>query len=733
MAVGAGREEQQEGPVPAQSRWAATGYVLRLGAESLILGLATLIAVYWAYGLWRHSLTVPIQPLEGDHVIAAYITKALGEGRLLHNPRVGAPFGLDYGDFDQPDILHQAILILIQKFGASAVLAENLFYLLGFVLTAAAAYFVLRLQCLSRLSSAVAALLYTLLPVHFLRGESHLFLSVYWTVPPLIYLVLRIMNGGDSNAFRMLRWAIPLSILVGAGGFYYCFFSLMCLSLAGIYALFAPGGRRSAGVAGFCIVVTLVSLVACLGPMITYSVENGPNPQVGKRTSGETEQYGLKIADLFLPSPLHRSLTLRRITEGYDAAVPWLHENESRSVSLGVLGSAGCLILLVCAVAEFRRRPLVLHQLGILNLGCILFATTSGFGALFSRFITPEIRAQNRVGVFLAFFSLAAVAVCADSIILSGPASRRPWLRGFLIVLLLCGIYDEVPGELAGLPVRAAADSGGMHAFLRGIEERLSPGSMVLQLPFVAYPEMPLRRIDAYDPLRAYLFSSTLRFSFPTMRFRTGDKWLEELCSLPVPELIPQAIAAGYRGLYIDRWGYADNAAGLDAQLRAALQSSPLESQDGRLFFFGLEQVPERWTMAAQQASLLIPVWYLPGFSSEEHGAGPEPNTEWRWCSQRGTMVLMNLTSSDLNVVVSFRALAGVARESKLAILTKSGSRAFAIGASAQAISIPVTLRPGQSKIEFSTDAPRLLVPGETRDLRFRIEHVVVSDVSHSH
>lgn len=697
--------------------------------EYIALSCATLLAVYWAYGLWHASLRNSIQPLEHDHIISAYITKASGEHHLLHNPRVGAPFGLDYGDCDQPDILHQAILIVIQIFVHDAFLAENLFYLLGFVLISAFSYFVLRRLGFSRLASGIAALLYSLLTAHFSRGEIHLFLSVYWIVPPLVYLLIRIMNGADARPFRMLRWAIPVCIITGASGFYYCFFSLMFLSLAAVYAFFTPSGKRYAAIAGISIIVTLTTVLACLSPMIASIIENGPNPEVGKRSAVETEQYGLKIADLFLPNSQHRLQTLRHITAVYHAPQPWLHANESASVSLGVLGSAGCLILLVCAVAEFRRRPLLLHQLGILCAAGILFATTSSFGALFSLFITPEIRAQNRIAVFLAFFSLIAVAFCLDALFHRARPTYRPWLRAAAVLLLLAAIYDQTPAGLAQLPVRSAADSHNMRQFLSAIERQLPPGSMVLQLPFVAFPETPLRKIDAYDPLRAYLFSSTLRWSFPAMRFRAGDAWFSTLSSLPLPELLPQAIAAGYRGLYIDRFGYDDNGAALETQLRSALQTTPLESPDHRLFFFNLTHIPDQWTRAAQQTKLLVPLWYRAGFFVEEHGPGPDPNSEWRWCSSRGTMVLDNLRSHNAGVLVSFQALSGVPRPSLLTLHNRTFSRQFPIGASPAPISLSLTLPPGQTEIEFSTNAPRLPTPSDPRDLRFRIEHVSVTEV----
>ena len=53
-------------------------------------------------------------------------------------------------------------------------------------------------------------------------------------------------------------------------------------------------------------------------------------------------------------------------------------------------------------------------------------------------------------------------------------------------------------------------------------------------------------------------------------------------------ELVRLARAAGYAGIYIDRFGYEDNAESLERELTTAVGESPLVSPNGRLSFFEL-------------------------------------------------------------------------------------------------------------------------------------------------
>ena len=74
------------------------------------------------------------------------------------------------------------------------------------------------------------------------------------------------------------------------------------------------------------------------------------------------------------------------------------------------------------------------------------------------------------------------------------------------------------------------------------------------------------------------------------MHYRPTDRWSEEVSSQPVDEMVRSITRTGFAGIFIDRFGYADNAAALEAQLHALLRSEPISDARGRYLFFRLQQ-----------------------------------------------------------------------------------------------------------------------------------------------
>ena len=535
------------------------GVGFRVLCEYAALAVFVLLALVWAYE-WKSgdSLSNPLTRLSGDGLIALFVTKALGEGHLLYNGRLGAPFGLPYYDFHQPDFVNEGLTKLLVAVTGDPMLALNLFYILGFVLIAFTAYFVLRHLSISRLVAGGCAILYAFLPYHVLRSFYHLFLSSYWTAPLTCLLALKIMAGPDSDGIsalsaktdldsatyrdrndwrRIFWWSLPLCIVIGGSGVYYSFFSVLFLAISGVYSFFHHRTRRYALVATLCIATVVASTTAGMLPAWLYKAANGPNLNVAARSAYETDVYSLKIAQLLLPMPEHRIGLLRNLTARYESPAPALNGNESRFAALGVVGSTGFLILLLNVFSRFRR-PL-LYQLGLLNLAGLLFATTAGFGALFSLLIAAQLRGQNRISVFLGFFAITAVAVCLEKLrrvamVIEFSFPNSYWRRSLpdlvlstaMFVIVILGLYDQVPGKLSASRSASASEYGIQRAFIAGIERRLPKGAAVLELPNEFFPEgPPVNNMENYDQLRGYVFSSNLKWSFPSMRGARGRRF----------------------------------------------------------------------------------------------------------------------------------------------------------------------------------------------------------------
>src|SRR5205823_1880047 len=137
--------------------------------------------------------------------------------------------------------LHIGLIKLLGCASRDSAVVLNLYYLLPFPLTALSAYFVLRRLKFGRLAALAPAVLFACAPYHFMRIMGHVFLSAYFLLPLMIWVVLRVYLGrnpflrADAGPprWRFLSWEAAgtalLCVLTGLAGVYYAFFSCFLL------------------------------------------------------------------------------------------------------------------------------------------------------------------------------------------------------------------------------------------------------------------------------------------------------------------------------------------------------------------------------------------------------------------------------------------------------------------------------------------------------------------------
>jgi phosphoglycerol transferase len=218
----------------------------------------------------------------------------------------------------------------------------------------------------------------------------------------------------------------------------------------------------------------------------------------------------------------------------------------------------------------------------------LLVGTTGSFSTLIA-VVWPQIRSWNRLSVFIAFFSLAAVALLLES--LRGMLERRrlpaPVFPAVLVVVLAAGVLDQTtPAYVPAYDAIASAYRAD-GAFFESLEQELPADASVLQLPYEPFPEPALSGRELYDPAKGYLHSSDLRWSWGAMRGRPDD-WVATIADKPAAEVIASARQEGFAGVLLDRFAYGPQAAAKEAEFRAAAGGPPIASPDGRYIFLRL-------------------------------------------------------------------------------------------------------------------------------------------------
>jgi hypothetical protein len=541
---------------------------------------------------WRGSLGVPYLYRGDSTLYQASVKGVLDHGWYWHNASLGAPGQAQLFDFPSlgGDPLNVLVFKFLGLFTDDSAVVMNVFFLLTFPAVGLAAYLVLRRLTLSVPVAITCSILYALLPYHFTRGEGHLLLSAYYAVPLGAYLMLSVL--GDRVLFagrRVALGTVALCVVISfaSASYYYSAFTVVLVASAAVLRAIALRSRgpllQGGGVVAVIVALSLLTLL----PSFAYWAANGTNPAVAHRAVFESELYGLKFAQLVLPIEDHRIGPLARARETYDG---WFPRTEATfDTPLGIVGAIGfvgllglCLVQLV--VPGRQLAPALYGNAAIASLLALLFAWVGGL-AVFVALLDPQVRSWNRLSVFIAFFALLAVGLVLDRLL-----GRVGSIAGAVLLcgVLAVGVLDQTSTAYEPHYDALATEYRSDGDFVRDVESRVPRGSMILQLPFMAFPEAPeLHAMAGYDPLRGYLHSRNLRWSYGRIKGR-GENRSATISAEKVPDLVRDAKAAGFAGIYVDRFGYADGASKIEQQLTGEAGKPPLVSPNGRLSFFQL-------------------------------------------------------------------------------------------------------------------------------------------------
>jgi phosphoglycerol transferase len=695
--------------------------------------------------LWQADLRVPFT-YGGDAMPYAMLIKSAVEGGDgLTYPQLGAPGTFDL--YDYPFALDWAHILAIKILGhvfSNWAVVFNCYFLLGFPLIALSAFAVFRHFGVSTAPALVGSLLYAFLPSRLLKGEAHLFPDVFYQVPLGILLVLWV-SSDETPLFRArpgARWpgfdvrrartvvALAIGVLVATTGIYYAFFIAVLLVGAGIWTSAERRDARHvlAGVALSGLI--LAGVLACLAPSWFHQICHGANPHVAVRLPQEADTFGLKIADLLHPVQGHRIGALRRFTARFDAATrPTLPCAEP----LGSIGSIGFVALLARIFVRRAERPgqgqrgPLWGMLAALNLAAVLFTTTGGFGSLFAWLVSAQIRNYSRMNVVIGFLALFAITLLLERLERRGRWAT--WLAA--AAALAVGLFDQVTP--AAIPpyaqTKTAFDSD--DELVRRIEAALPAQAMVFELPYMTYPESPpLYGMNDYDPLRPFLHSRTLHWSYPAMRGGFDDEWNRAAAGRDPERLVSELAAADFGGILVTRAGFPDKR--VEAALMQVL-GAPLDlSPDWRLAFFSLRGYEEREHAGESPADrerrrdrVLHPLLVRWGTGFWELETAPDG--PFRWCSSTGEIWLDNRASSAKRVTLTMQALAATA-PSRLVVDGDVLYDDLSLGASWAPYSQTFLVPPGEHVLRFRSNGEPVDGLTGSRKLVWRARNVAIEE-----
>ncbi|MBK8293795.1 MAG: hypothetical protein IPK93_03100 [Solirubrobacterales bacterium] len=579
-------------------------------AEALLAGSLSLLLALVSIRFWNADLSVPFEYHWDALFNLSYVKGLLEHGTPFVNPDLGAPFHSQTLEFPQVAPFEQAMLRSLGLFVDDAAAVMNLYWLATFPMASISAWWAMRALGLDGRIAIIGGVLFSLLPYHFWRGESHVFLSSYWMIPFAAYMIGRLLGGhslgdprtlfrGPSEKVRTTALTVAFCVLIGIGPSYYATFAAIMLVAASLVTLAGTGRWRVAlsGVLGAGLIA--LTLTVAVSDSIRFRQEHGANPAMTERTLAQTEKYGLSLTQLVLPATNHRLAPLAEVKARFLNQTSLPSEDAQ---SLGILGVIGlCFLLAAMGGAAISRKKWakpVESQAGLAIVAIFFVATIGGVSSLIALGLTAQFRGWNRMSVLIGFFALFGFCLLLERLF----RWICPRNHGRLIILLisgavlLVGLYDQTPARWPNQfeHTANAAEYQRDGRFVDQIEDELPADSMVFQLPYLKYPEgyPPPGHMTDYDPMRGYHHSHDLRWSYAGMEGRSADV-PACLKDLPMKDLIPAIRAIGFSGLWIDSFGYETPGEFKAVSARASRLTgeTPLISEDGRFHFFDLRAV----------------------------------------------------------------------------------------------------------------------------------------------
>ena len=233
-------------------------------------------------------------------------------------------------------------------------------------------------------------------------------------------------------------------------------------------------------------------------------------------------------------------------------------------------------------------------------------------------------------------------------------------------------------------------------------------------MPYQTFPETGnVFQMENYGPLRGYLHSKTLRWSYGAMKGREADAWIRALADRPIDEQVDLAARSGFGAVYVDRRGFADSGAAAEAKLRAKLGPPLLQSRDGMLALYRMQPSGGRpLPLAEVSIPIDTPIRFdapaLSGLLSRIEGlSGWEP---WgRWSEGPTTRLVL---SRDLpqRFVLRIDTAMALWPSAGVDLIARVGGvqRPFKVGSGETVVEIPFDLpTPTNRQIEILIPNPR--------------------------
>jgi phosphoglycerol transferase len=537
-----------------------------------------LVAALLLLGFGRLRFDQPVS-LSGDHIFLLQMIKDAMRGIGVFNEHMGAP--LQKNSFYMPffDGSYKFTIWLLTRFTSNVFVAVSLFYLIGVTATFATSFWSLRVLEVEPWLASVASVAFVLTPYFATRAFSHDLLSLYYSVPLGAGLAVSFSQGEPDrkagSAFALVSLAV-----VGTGGLYYAFFSVMFISL--ILVARAVNDRSTRPLVVWSLICTVVLLLlgfSAYGFHVWRWLLGGQGLVTPpRRYSWEQLSHGLLIgtalhvyADIGLFAGKfaeYKGVIFGQRGMGELPGESYLFEWPGPFLTTIILISPGLLFCFLNTRA--RRTGAIAVSVAFITFG-LLFSIRGGLGYVFGYLFTGAIRAQERIIPFLTFFAI--LVACLGTACIGRRRLRRAVVAITMLGLVI-GMYPAI--GLVSHHQNAFLTSPEAQAYRQSVLNVLAARdrsgiTTIFQLPVMQWPESPpVGKLVGYEHALPYIFDrndSTTRWSYGLSAAQIAPF---AAIATQEPNMPGELKKLGFDGILVEKTGYSvERAASLVNTLEA--------------------------------------------------------------------------------------------------------------------------------------------------------------------
>jgi len=195
---------------------------------------------------------------------------------------------------------------------------------------------------------------------------------------------------------------------------------------------------------------------------------------------------------------------------------------------------------------------------GILLVTTVLFFIPWGLNVLFAYFVTPQLRAWDRLVPVLFLLVFTGAAVAWRTLNLPRHGGKAVVIAVVILVVLVFDSVIPYRSRFTTISTTSSAFSAAGYTYATDLNAAVPGRCGVLELPYLGYPEVPpLVGMGSYDPMWPALTNSEKSWSFGAMRGTLAGAWQVALGNKIDANAVRELEAGGFCAIHVDRRGFS--------------------------------------------------------------------------------------------------------------------------------------------------------------------------------